>query len=205
MSREKHVQTPNIPCGMQPDVTMGATEAWANSALLVIDVINDFAFPGADRLARQMPAMVEAIDALRRRADALQRPVIHVNDNFGRWRSDFDQVIDYCRRKGMAGAEMAERLAPRDTDYFVLKPGQSGFYQTPLPALLAHLKISRLVLTGIAGDQCVLTTAMEAHMRDFELWMPADATASITPERNRRALDYVSEVLGGSVAPAAEP
>ena len=181
---------------------MDEREAWADSALLVIDVINDFAFPGADQLARQMPGVVEAIDALRRRADALQRPVIHVNDNFGRWRSNFAQVIEYCRRKGAAGAEVAERLAPRDTDYFVLKPGQSGFYQTPLPALLEDLEISRLVLTGIAGDQCVLTTAMEAHMRDFKLWMPSDAAASITSERNQRALDYVSEVLGGSVAPA---
>ncbi len=179
---------------------MNAQEALADSALLIIDVINDFAFPGGDELAQQMPAVVEAIDRLRRRAEALQRPVIHVNDNFGRWRSNFDQVIDYCRRKGAAGAAVAERLAPRDVDYFVLKPGQSGFYQTPLPSLLEYLKVSKLVLTGVAGDQCVLSTAMDAHIRDYRLWIPADATASITPQRNQRALDYISEVLGGSVA-----
>ena len=174
------------------------------SAVLIIDVINDFAFPGSGQLLEQMPPVVEAIEALRRRADALQRPVIHVNDNFGRWRSNFDQVIDYCRRNGAPGAAIAEQLSPRDSDYFVLKPGQSGFFQTPLPALLEHLKVKRLVLAGVAGDQCVLTTAMDAHMRDFEVWVPADATASITPKRNQRALDYVSEVLGGSVAPVLE-
>ena len=173
----------------------------ADSAVLIIDVINDFAFPGSDQLLEQMPPVIDAIDALRRRADALQRPVIHVNDNFGRWRSNFDQVIDYCRRNGAPGAAIAEKLSPRDSDYFVLKPGQSGFFQTPLPALLEHLKVKHLVLAGVAGDQCVLTTAMDAHMRDFELWMPADTTASITPRRNQRALDYVSEVLGGSIAP----
>jgi nicotinamidase-related amidase len=70
--------------------------------------------------------------------------------------------------------------------------------------LLEHLKVKHLVLAGVAGDQCVLTTAMDAHMRDFELWMPADTTASITPRRNQRALDYISEVLGGSVAPVLE-
>ncbi len=183
---------------------MPEKDALTDSALLIIDVINDFAFPGGDELARQMPAVVEAIDRLRLRADALQRPVIHVNDNFGRWRSNFDQVIEYCRRKGAAGAEVAERLSPRDTDYFVLKPGQSGFYQTPLPSLLEYLKVSTLVFTGVAGDQCVLSTAMDAHIRDFRLWVPADATASITAQRNQRALDYVSEVLGGSVAPVDE-
>ena len=180
---------------------MGTENPLADSAVLIIDVINDFAFPGSDQLLEQMPPVVEAIDALRRRADALQRPVIHVNDNFGRWRSNFDQVIEYCSRRGAPGATIAGRLAPRESDYFVLKPGQSGFFQTPLPALLEHLKVKHLVLAGVAGDQCVLTTAMEAHMRDFKMWVPADATASITPQRNRRALDYVSEVLRGSVAP----
>jgi len=179
---------------------MDSDDFLAGGALLIVDVINDFAFPGGDQLARQMPGVVEAIDKLRQCADALQRPVIHVNDNFGRWRSNFDQVIDYCRRKGGAGAEIADRLAPRKTDYFVLKPGQSGFYRTPLPSLLEYLEVSKLVLTGVAGDQCVLNTAMDAHMRDFKLWVPADATASITPQRNRRALDHISEVLGGSVA-----
>lgn len=173
----------------------------ADAAVLVIDVINDFAFPGGEDLVRQMPPVVEAIDELRQRADALQRPVIHVNDNFGRWRSNFAQVIEWCRREGGRGADIATRLSPRKSDYFVLKPGQSGFYQTPLPVLLEYLKVSRLVLTGIAGDQCVLATAMDAHIRDYGLWVPADATASLTPKRNRRALDHISEVLGASVAP----
>ena len=180
---------------------MGADHPLADSAVLIIDVINDFTFPGSDQLLEQMPPVVKAIEALRRHADALQRPVIHVNDNFGRWRSSFDQVIEYCRRNGAPGASIAMALAPRHSDYFVLKPGQSGFFQTPLPALLDHLEIKNLVLAGVAGDQCVLTTVMDAHMRDFGLWVPADTTASITPQRNRRALDYISEVLGGSVAP----
>lgn len=180
---------------------MGSNDPLADSAVLIIDVINDFAFPGGDDLVGQMGPVVEAIDALRRRADAQQRPVIHVNDNFGRWRSNFAQVIEWCQRKGGRGADIATRLSPRESDYFVLKPGQSGFYQTPLPALLQYLKVSKLVLTGVAGDQCVLNTAMDAHIRDYGLWVPADATASLTPKRNQRALDHISEVLGASVAP----
>ncbi|HET7593200.1 MAG TPA: isochorismatase family protein, partial [Rhodanobacteraceae bacterium] len=67
--------------------------------------------------------------------------------------------------------------------------------------LLEYLKVSRLVLTGVAGDQCVMTTAMDAHIRDYHLWVPANATASLTPKRNQRALDHISEALGASVAP----
>ncbi|HEX5353265.1 MAG TPA: isochorismatase family protein [Rhodanobacteraceae bacterium] len=52
-----------------------------------------------------------------------------------------------------------------------------------------------------SGDQCVLSSAMDAHARNLKLWVPEDATASLTPQRNRGALDYISEVLGASIAP----
>lgn len=183
---------------------MTETDIPSGSALLVIDVINDFSFPGGARLAGQMGPVANAIDALRARYDAAQRPVIYINDNFGRWRSNFDEVIAWCSREGAAGAEVAARLKPRGSDYFVLKPAQSGFYQTALATLLDHLDVSRLTLTGITGDQCVLTTAMDAHIRDYPLWVPADAVASITPERKQRALDHMSEVLGVQVSPVGE-
>lgn len=87
---------------------MDSDDPLADSAVLIIDVINDFAFPEAQQLLSQMPPVVEAIDALRRRAESLGRPVVHVNDNFGRWRSNFDEVIEHCKRKGAPGADIAE-------------------------------------------------------------------------------------------------
>lgn len=183
---------------------MDSDAPWTEGALLLIDVINDFSFPGGDDLVRQMPAVVEAIEMLRHRADERQRPVIHVNDNFGRWRSNFAEIIEYCSRAGTPGADVVKRLAPRGHDYFVLKPGQSGFYQTPLPALLEYLEVSSLILAGIAGDQCVLSTAMDAHIRKFDVWVPENATASLTPQRNQRAMDHIREALGGHVGPVGD-
>jgi nicotinamidase-related amidase len=176
----------------------------SDSALLIVDIINDFAFPGGEQLAQQMGPVLDAIEALRARYDAAQRPVIYVNDNFGRWRSNFDEVITWCGREGAAGAQVAERIKPRDSDYFVLKPAQSGFYQTALATLLEHLEVRHLAMVGLTGDQCVLTTAMDAHMRDYRLWVPGDAVASVTPQRNQRALDYLSEVVGVRVQPVEE-
>lgn len=183
---------------------MAETGVPSGSALLIIDVINDFAFPGGDRLASQLGPVLDAIETLRARYDAAQRPVIYVNDNFGRWRSDFDEVIAWCSREGATGAKVASRLKPRGSDYFVLKPAQSGFYQTALATLLEHLKVSHLGMAGLTADQCVLTTAMDAHIRDYPLWVPADAVASITPERKQRALDHLREVLGVRVSPVGE-
>lgn len=174
----------------------------SGSALLIVDMINDFEFPGGDRLATQMDPLMDATEALRARYDAARRPVIYVNDNLGRWRSDFDEVIAWCSREGAAGAQIASRLKPRRSDYFVLKPAQSGFYQTPLETLLDHLEVSHLTLAGLTADQCVLTTAMDAHIRDYRMWAPSDAVASITPERKRRALEHMHEVLGVRISPA---
>jgi nicotinamidase-related amidase len=70
------------------------------------------------------------------------------------------------------GGAIVRKLAPRGNDYFVIKPQFSGFYATNLPVLLPKLGVSRLILTGIAADICVLFTAAHAHMRAYDLWVP---------------------------------
>jgi nicotinamidase-related amidase len=78
----------------------------------------------------------------------------------------------------------------------VLKPGQSAFFATPLALLLEHLQVRRLLLCGVAGDQCVLVTAAEARMRDYEVVVPRDCVASLSSERHERSLRHFEEVIG---------
>jgi nicotinamidase-related amidase len=65
-------------------------------ALLLIDVINDFDFPEADQLLKYARPMARILLRLKRRAQKAGVPVIYVNDNFGRWKSDFRRTVDYC-------------------------------------------------------------------------------------------------------------
>jgi len=102
------------------------------------------------------------------------------------------------------GEPVVRQLLPADDDYFVLKPKHSGFFQTPLDLLLAHLGATTLILTGFAGDICVLFTANDAYVRDFRLLVPADCTASQTAEANRRALALMEKVLRADPTPSAE-
>ena len=97
-----------------------------------------------------------------------------------------------------------ERLGPRPDDFFVIKPALSGFYATSLPVLLPKLGVSRLVLTGVAADICVLFTAADAHMRDYDLWVPADAVGSEGDERTRWALDIMQKSMGAEIRPTSE-
>jgi nicotinamidase-related amidase len=168
----------------------------ARVALLLIDVINDLEFEGGDRLLEHALPMAERIAALRKHAQDHGIPTVYVNDNFGRWQSNFTKLIAHCRGDGVRGEPIVERLIPdEDMDYFVLKPKHSGFYSTTLDVLLDYLRVESLIITGLTTDYCVLFTAADAYMRDFELVVPSDCVASIDPENGRQALVHMRRVL----------
>ena len=164
-------------------------------AVLLIDVINDLEFPGG---ARMLPTALRAgrrMHALKQDAARLKVPVIYANDNFGRWRSNFDDVLAHVLNDGVRGEPIGRLLAPAADDYFVLKPKHSAFFATTLERLLAYLKTKRLVLCGFAGEACVLMTAVDAYLRDIEVFVPSDCSASISAAHNREALRYMARVL----------
>jgi nicotinamidase-related amidase len=164
------------------------------TALLLIDVINDFDFPEADQLLKQARPMAKRLLRLKQRAQKAGVPIIYVNDNFGRWKSDFRHTIEHCTRHGR-GRDVVNLLRPGESDYFVLKPKHSGFFSTTLETLLRYLETETLILTGIAGNFCVLFTANDAYMRDFNLFVPADCTVSNTREENDSALALMKKFL----------
>ena len=165
------------------------------SALLVVDMINPMEFPGAERLLRQAVRMLPALTRLKQRLKARGVPTIYVNDNFTHWLSDFRELVAICSQPESAGAALAQALAPEHDDYLVLKPRHSGFFATPLEVLLSQLGVCHVVVTGIAGDGCVLATAADAHMREFSVSVPADCCASISRARNDRALRVLREAM----------
>lgn len=130
--------------------------------------------------------------------------MVYVNDNFGRWKSDFNTQVEHCLNDGVRGEPLARRLLPTDEDYVVLKPKHSGFYSTTLEILLEYLGAETLVMTGIAGNNCVLFTANDAYMRDYKLVVPGDCVVSNSDEENRTALAQMAAVLKADVRPAAE-
>jgi nicotinamidase-related amidase len=148
------------------------------TALLLIDVINDMEFPEGDKLLRQALPAARKIAELKKRAKAAEVPVIYVNDNFGRWRSDFQKQVRHCLHDGVRGEPIARLLMPEKDDYFVLKPKSSAFFGTTLHSLLEHLGVKTLILTGVAADVCILFTAHDAHLLDYKIIVPSDCVAS---------------------------
>ena len=176
----------------------------SGTALLLIDVINDLSFEGSEPLVEQAEAMSARLAALKRRAVAAGVPTIYINDNFGQWRSDFRQTVAHCTARSSPGRLVSTRLRPTAKDYFVLKPKHSGFFDTTLDSLLEALRIRRVILTGIAGNICVLFTANDAYMRELKLYVPADCVVSNTPAENEHALRQIATVLKGQVVPSSQ-
>ena len=174
----------------------------SKAALLLIDVINDFDFPEGEELLRLAMPVGKNIAALKQRAKSAGIPAVYVNDNFGKWQSDFKKIVAHSRNA--RGKDFVEMLLPDEHDYFVLKPKHSGFYSTSLQLVLTHLGAENLILTGIAGNNCVLFTANDAYMRDFKVFIPSDCVVSNTEEENRHALKQMETVLKADVTPGAE-
>jgi nicotinamidase-related amidase len=172
----------------------------AGTALLLIDVINDMDFHGSEALVAQAESMALRLAALKRRATAAGVPSIYINDNFGRWRSDFRRTVAHCTARSSPGRVVSQRLRPTSRDYFVLKPKHSGFYGTTLDTLLGTLRTRRVILTGIAGNICVLFTANDAYMRELRIFAPADCIVSNTAADNDHALRQIETVLKGDVS-----
>jgi nicotinamidase-related amidase len=171
-------------------------------ALLLIDVINDLAFAQGKALLKQALPMAKKLAALKRRAKQAGIPSIYVNDNFGRWQSDFQQVLRHCLDEDVCGKPLARLLQPDAEDYFVLKPKHSGFYATTLELLLQALGARTLILTGMAGNICVLFTANDAYMRGYRLLIPTDCVASQTIRENTSALRLMQTVLKADIRPS---
>jgi nicotinamidase-related amidase len=179
----------------------GSAPDECKTALLIIDMINDFNFKDGKTLFVKSLSIAKNILELKNRAKQNNIPVIYVNDNFGRWKSNFNILVEHCIHDNSIGKPIAEMLKPDEDDYFVLKPKHSGFYSTTLDLLLEYLQTETLILTGITSDICIFFTANDAYMRDFKLIVPSNCTTAISEEHHLTALESMQRICNAEILP----
>ena len=177
------------------DTLYGNVPDKSSVVLLLIDVINDLSFDGAEELMRHAMPMAKRLAKLKQRAKSQGCAVIYVNDNFGRWRSDFKNQVQHCLKDGVPGRKLAGLLRPEEDDYFVLKPAHSGFYSTTLELLLKHFEAHTLIITGVSTNLCVLFTANDAFLRGYRVCVPRDCVAANSAKLSRDALQQMQTSL----------
>jgi nicotinamidase-related amidase len=171
--------------------------------LLLVDFINPLNFPGGEKLAPAAVEAARATAALKDRLAAEGVVAIYANDNYGVWQSDFHSLVSACL--GMEGppGEIARLLYPQAEDLTILKPRHSAFFASPLELLLNQMRARELIICGLATDMCVQLTAMDAFLREYSAWVPADCTAAESAAARDASLRYMQTVLRADIRPSA--
>ena len=169
------------------------------TALIVIDMLNTYDHEDADALVASVREALPAVEELLGRARAASVPVIYANDNFGQWRSHHGELV----RAALAGRhpELVEPITPDEDSLFIVKARHSIFYETPLAYLLGQLEARHLVLCGQVTEQCVLYSALDAHIRHFRVRLAPEAVAHIDPALAHSALRMMQVNMSATLVP----
>lgn len=168
-------------------------------ALLVIDMLNDFVKPdGALYIGEAAQRVAKEVEAIIDKARREGMPVIYICDNHRADDAEFNMFKPHCV-KGTKGAEIVEELAPQPGDYIIPKRRYSAFFGTDLDATLREMGVSELVLVGVCTNICVLYTAADARMLNYDVTVVRNAVASFNREAHEFALKEMETTLGVKV------
>lgn len=164
------------------------------SALLVIDMLNDFiedegalVVPGAKRIVPRLAHILEE-------AREAGVPVIFVTDNHREDDLEFRHWPPHAVA-GTWGAEVIGELKPLPGEYVVPKRRYSAFFGTDLDNYLRELGVGKLYLTGVLTNICVYATALDASMRNYEVAVFRDGVASLSEDTDAFVFRQLQEVL----------
>jgi nicotinamidase-related amidase len=174
----------------------------ARTALIVTDVLNPYDHPDADELSSSMEEAVEPLRRLIAAARESDVDVIYVNDNHEDWNSSGDELAEQAL--GGRRPDLVEPLLPEPDDSFVLKLRHSIFYATPLEHLLRERGIGRLIIAGQVTEQCILYSALDARIREYDVTIPRDAVAHIHADLADAALRMIELNLKGEIVESGE-
>lgn len=158
----------------------------AQTALLIVDMINTFDFPRGRPLRRAALEIAPRIARLKRRVEDRGGRCLYANDNFASWNVDFHALVSLALDS--PGRAIVEHLAPSTCDWHLLKSRHSAFHQTPLQTVLQEAGVTRVLVCGVSTESCVLATALDAHIHQFDVAVISDCVASSSEARRTSAL-----------------
>jgi len=175
----------------------------AKIATLVIDMLNPYDHEDSDVLARHVEERLEPLrELIEATRDDDEATLIYVNDNFG----DFTATSKDLGENAMQGErpDLVEPILPPKGSLFVQKVRHSAFYSSALDYLLREEGIDKVVMAGQVTEQCILYSALDAYVRQFEVRIPTDAVAPIHEDLGEAALRMMERNMGAELVEAAD-
>lgn len=179
---------------------------WAG--LLVVDVQNDFVSPKGSSAQRgedvsAAEAMVPRLIRLIEEARRVSLPVIYVKTTHSEWtdtpswlyRKSQEKALNTCR-EGSWGAEFYDGISPLPQERVVIKHRYSAFINTDLNTVLKAKGIQSVLVTGVATNVCVETSARDAYMYDYYVTMVEDCVAAYNAKLHENTLENIRRHFG---------
>ena len=168
------------------------------TAVLVVDMQNDFVHPRGKLFVPEAAKTVDAIKRLLERAREVGALVVYTQD----WhsRDDYEFAIwGEHAVEGTWGAEVVEELKPREDDVIIKKLRYDPFFGTPLDHVLRLKKIETLVVTGTVANICVLHAVGTASLLGYRVVVPIDCISALTDFDKHAALRQIDFLYRGTL------
>ena len=157
------------------------------TALLLIDLQNDFLADGAPYESVDGRGMIDSLNQLAVTCRAAGIPVVYTAQGHRADGSDLGAVRNLhpltadgrALRDGTKGVELYTTVDIKEGDYLLRKRRYSAFFGTDLELLLRNLHVSTLIIGGVSTNVCCESTARDAFFRDFEVIFLEDGTATV--------------------------
>lgn len=171
----------------------------ARSAVVVVDMQNDFVKPGGTLVVPDAAGTVGAIASLLDRARAAGARVIYTQDTHFEGDKEWRIWPEHCRAESW-GWEIVAELAPRPGELICRKSRYDGFYDSWLDHYLTRVwNVEHLVIVGTVASICVLHTAASAGLRWFHVAVPADGISALSDFDQAFTLRQISWLYTGHV------
>ncbi len=173
------------------------------TAVIVVDMQNDFVNPKGRLFVPTAPKTVEPIKRLLEKARSAGARVFYTQD------THYDDDPEYRIwgehvRYGTWGWQIVDELKPQPGDIVVMKTRYDGFYGTPLDDLLRVYGIKNTVIVGTVANICVLHTAASAALRWYKVVIPIDGISALTDFDLHATLRQVNWLYKGIIVRSVE-
>jgi ureidoacrylate peracid hydrolase len=170
----------------------------ARTALLVVDMVNDYLDPAGAMAAADCEPVIAANRRLAEAARAAGVLIVwirpgHLDASDGLFRKRIVHAID-----GTWGAELHPGLGVADGERVLSKRRYSAFFQTDLDLYLREHDIAKVVVTGVALNICVRSTVHDAFYNGYQVVVVPDASRA-TGDREMASTLYDIETHYGDV------
>ena len=168
------------------------------TALIVVDMQNDFVKEGGTLVVPDAEGTISAIQSLLALARGSGMKVVFTQDTHGQDDPEWTMWPEHVREDSW-GWRIVDELAPQEGELVIRKVRYDAFYGTHLDHFLRLWGVDTLIICGTVANICVHYTAASAALRWYDVIIPKDATSALFPFDLESSLRQTAFLFAGRI------